>query len=433
MIKKYYLYLKLTAATCFRNRTRIVLTLIGICIGLIVFLLGNAAISGYMKQLYRSADAFAENTYVLTGYPQDVAWFEEKLRGKADCRKRSYSVLDSFSATPFYSYQSHMISNSVHLIGTEADMLQDPIPGYAKNASLFAGNSTLLRGRDLNADDLAQNRAVCLLEQSTAMLLFQTEDVVGRNLHLESDAGYLDLEVVGIMQDNFPTQSRNFTFNKLIREENDEPIRNTYDVYIPLSLVQMLSDNAHSEPQQITLLRSAGTDAKALSAIVSQVLSEAGRLSKAVTVKSKEMLIRSIQETQKEFDIIRTIVTVFLFAVSGFIILTVFLFAIKERIYEIGVRRAVGASSFSILTQFMLEGILLSGLAAGISIAFSVFLSNFLTYFIRDINYIDFTMILQKELLLGTAAISVLQGIIFSFLPAVIASRIRPTEAIRWD
>ncbi|MBQ3959638.1 MAG: hypothetical protein II677_04020 [Muribaculaceae bacterium] len=124
--QNYYLYLKLTAATCFRNRTRIVLTLIGICIGLIVFLLGNAAISGYMKQLYRSADAFAENTYVLTGYPQDVAWFEEKLGGKADCRKRSYSVLDSFSATPFYSYQSHMISNSVHLIGTEADMLQDP-------------------------------------------------------------------------------------------------------------------------------------------------------------------------------------------------------------------------------------------------------------------------------------------------------------------
>lgn len=81
----------------------------------------------------------------------------------------------------------------------------------------------------------------------------------------------------------------------------------------------------------------------------------------------------------------------------------------------------------------MIEGILISALAAGVSIAVSIFLSNFLTYFIRDINYIDFTMILTKELLVGTAAISVLQGIIFSFIPAMIASGIRPTEAIRWD
>lgn len=433
--KKYYLYLKLTAATCFRNRTRIVLTLIGISIGLVIFLLGNAAVSGYMNRLYRSADAFAEDAYLIMGYDQDVDWFTEKLSGTADFSALTYEVLGSYAALPTYTYQEHFIRNTVRVIGAEQEMLSGPIPSHSSESASGVSlcSSSLIYGRDLTKEDISEQNPVCLLECSTAMFLFQTENAVGQKLHLESDKGYLDLEVIGVISDNYPTKQTVFDFNKRIKDNDTEIIRNEADIYIPISVVQNIAQNCGTETQPLRIVRPIDSTTANLAAEIDRIRSEAVRLSKAVNVKSKAKMMQEISETQKEFNIIKTIVSVFLFTLSGFIILTVFLFAIKERVYEIGVRRAVGASSFSILAQFMIEGILISALAAGVSIAVSIFLSNFLTYFIRDINYIDFTMILTKELLVGTAAISVLQGIIFSFIPAMIASGIRPTEAIRWD
>ena len=45
----------------------------------------------------------------------------------------------------------------------------------------------------------------------------------------------------------------------------------------------------------------------------------------------------------------------------------------------------------------------------------------------------DIRLVLSKELTFSMFGLSVLQGIVFCFIPAMIASKIRPTEAIRWE
>ena len=433
MIKKLYLYFKLTATTCFKNHIRMGLTIIGISIGLVVYMLGNAAINGYIEQLFKTADAFADNSYLITGYDTEIDWFEAKIKNTVNHHKSEFKALETYSVLPYYKYREHQIINTVHIIGTEKEALSFPIPYFSESGKIYNITGVLIAGRDFSKEDIENKKNVCLIEKSTAFLLFQSENAIGKKMHLESNKGYVDLEVIGIIEDNYHTQTRNFYFNKYTSEHNINKIRTESNVYIPISLVNEIAKDNSIDSQRIVILKNDVNSAESMDIAIEDAISESARLSKAVNVKSKQMLIEEIYETKKEFDIIKNLVSIFLFTVSGFSILTVFLFAIKERVYEIGVRRAVGASSFSILSQFIIEGILLSGIAAFISIATTIFISNYITFYIRDINYIDFTLILKKELIIGTLALSLLQGITFSFFPAVLASRINPTEAIRWD
>lgn len=434
MIRTFLLYLKLTVATCFKNRMRIFLTIAGVSIGLVIFTLGNSAIEGYLSKLYQSADAFSDNTYIISGNKNDVLWFVNKLDNEPSTSKEQFKIIELYESQIQY-YQNRRLINHIRAIGTGSSIDSRPVPSFVDSSEILVGTSNLIYGRDFTSEDINEKRPVCIIERSMAMLLFQTDNAINKKLHLLSENEYLDLEIIGVVNDNYSTKLRCFQFNKTLKDESQNIIRYKSDIYIPISLINEIENkNENNELiQNLVIISSKNVNDVNLKTQISNLRSEAVRLSKAVKVQSKEFLIRNIMETQREFSIIKIILSICIFLISGFIILTIFLFAIKERIYEIGVRRALGASSFSILSQFIIEGIILSFISACISICISIFLSNYITFFIRDINFIDFTMIIKMEQFLATFALAILQGIVFSFFPAIIAAKIHPTEAIRWD
>ena len=126
-------------------------------------------------------------------------------------------------------------------------------------------------------------------------------------------------------------------------------------------------------------------------------------------------------------------IIVVIIIISGFMIVTIYIFSVKERMYEIGVRRALGASEFDIVYQFIIEGIITALVAGIMTMLVSVIACNLATSYLIGELYMDIRLVLSKELIFSMFGVSVLQGIAFCFIPAMIASKIRPTEAIRWD
>ena len=113
--------------------------------------------------------------------------------------------------------------------------------------------------------------------------------------------------------------------------------------------------------------------------------------------------------------------------------MTMYIFSIKERTYEIGIRRAVGATRFDIIMQFVLEGVITAIFAFVITFFVSVIICNYATsYFVQELC-IDTKIIIRPQILYATIGVAILEGILFSLMPAFVAARIRPTEAIRWD
>lgn len=116
------------------------------------------------------------------------------------------------------------------------------------------------------------------------------------------------------------------------------------------------------------------------------------------------------------------------FVVGGIGIMNVMLLTVKERTREIGIRKAVGAKSWHILSQFLYEAVILSVLGAGVGLAATYgALQGIHHYFPILSNEIP------RELIQYTAIFSIGAGLLFGIIPAVRAVRIQPIEALRYE
>lgn len=113
--------------------------------------------------------------------------------------------------------------------------------------------------------------------------------------------------------------------------------------------------------------------------------------------------------------------------VAGIGIMNIMLVSVTERMHEIGVRKAIGASKRQILGQFMWEAILLS-LAGGV---IGIIFSFVVQYFIRLFTQLQPVITWQATVLV--AGISLFVGVVFGSIPALKAARKDPIEALRHE
>jgi len=119
------------------------------------------------------------------------------------------------------------------------------------------------------------------------------------------------------------------------------------------------------------------------------------------------------------------IVAVLATGVGGIVIMSVTLISVSERRMEIGVRRAVGASRNAILTQFLLEAVLLS--LAGGFVGIAVGVGG--TQVVSRLQRLPF--LLQPEAVLTATLLSIGLGLLFGVYPAWRAATTNPIEALR--
>ncbi len=113
--------------------------------------------------------------------------------------------------------------------------------------------------------------------------------------------------------------------------------------------------------------------------------------------------------------------------VGGIGIINIMLVSVTERTKEIGTRKALGATSFNILTQFLIEAATLSCLGGALGVAASFLAGQLIT------EYADIPTQITISSLVLAVSISIAVGILFGLMPAVKASRKSPIEALRYE
>jgi ABC-type antimicrobial peptide transport system permease subunit len=113
--------------------------------------------------------------------------------------------------------------------------------------------------------------------------------------------------------------------------------------------------------------------------------------------------------------------------VGGVGIMNIMLVSVTERTREIGLRMAVGARSYHILQQFLVEAVLLCLVGGAIGIA----LGRGVSILVRSIK--GWTTEVSIPAILVAVLVSVGVGVIFGFYPAWKASRLDPIEALRYE
>jgi putative ABC transport system permease protein len=285
-------------------------------------------------------------------------------------------------------------------------------------------NRPMLEGRPLSALDLDRNANVAVLTEHAARRLFAAARA---GLHSQIRIGGTSFTIVGIVQSEATAAGGMQT-----------PDRNT-DLYVPITTVrerfgdvqEFRSGGSFSREQvelnqiivEIRTLDAVETNAAAIDAMLARF----HRHSSAYRVNVPLALLRQAEATRRNFNIVLGAIAGISLLVGGIGIMNIMLASVTERTREIGVRRAIGAKQRQIVSQFLIETIVLSTTGGIIGVAIGLFIPWVISRTVAMPTYVTPASVF---LALG---VSMAVGIIFGIYPAMRAARLDPIEALRHE
>ncbi|ARD22469.1 ATP-binding cassette domain-containing protein [Shewanella japonica] len=148
-------------------------------------------------------------------------------------------------------------------------------------------------------------------------------------------------------------------------------------------------------------------------------------LGKDFIVDSDIEMVRMSLETATRLTVLIISIAFITLTVSGVGIMNVMLSSVNERRPEIGIRLSVGACPSDIMSQFLLESILLSSIGALVGIVSSYFLFMLITLFISQ-----YSIVISYYSIIISSIFSILLGLVFGYLPARKASLLNPSGVL---
>ena len=142
-------------------------------------------------------------------------------------------------------------------------------------------------------------------------------------------------------------------------------------------------------------------------------------------ILSNDQMSKAIQKTSDSMTLLITSIAAISLLVGGVGVMNIMLVSVTERTHEIGIRLSVGARPSDIMTQFLIEAVVICTLGGLIGIVGSALAGVVFSWVTQE-----FTMIFTWPPLVLACSFSALIGLGFGFFPARNAARLHPTEAL---
>jgi putative ABC transport system permease protein len=293
--------------------------------------------------------------------------------------------------------------SKAHVVATNADYPQ--ITGVRAE-----------QGRFLGELDVRGAKRVAVLGASVKRDLFGFQDPIGHYVQI----GDVWFTVVG------------WTEPRAVREGQPGLIQVrdvNRDVYVPVSTAQQrLPDSDREDGIAELALRLAHEDLVVPAAeIVERLLLRSHRGAWDFEVRVPAELLAQAQSTQRVFNVVMGSIAAISLLVGGIGIMNVMLTTVTERTREIGIRRAVGATRNTILRQFLIETVVISGLGGILGIGLGLAMGRVIHW------YAGWEIAVSLPVLLLAFGISALVGVVFGLVPARRAAWMDPIAALRFE
>jgi putative ABC transport system permease protein len=279
------------------------------------------------------------------------------------------------------------------------------------NAYFESGGWELEGGRWFLASELRSGAAVCIIGQTVREELFGAPDPIGQRIRLRS----VSCEVVGLLE---------------AKGENTFGMDRDDTVVIPQRAFQRrLAGNAQIQQIQLSVRDSVSTE-KAQRDIYNLMRERRGLAPEEdddFNVMDQAELATALSATTRTLTGLLAAIAAVSLLVGGIGIMNIMLVSVTERTREIGVRLAIGALERDVLTQFLVEALVLSTFGGVVGIALALAASAVMA------RALDLPLILDMQIIALAFLFSAGIGIVFGYFPARRAARLNPIDALRHE
>lgn len=380
------------------SKKRSSLTVLGIAIGIYsVLIIAVIGVSG-RELLNNELEKLGFNCITISASDKQLS-------------QLSSSELNYLQGLPEVSVAAPLVVN-MGQVSTRGFVGDSVVCGIDQNTSKIV-QIEMLHGRMFTSGELATSSKVCIVDETLAEAFYKRSNIIGKQLTVTIGGKNESFEVIGISG------------------SGSGPLANVVGDYVPsfvyLPYTTQMELTGRSSIDQLFLQLGENEDFEDVGNMISKRLSHMAGYS--------NLYRHSNLATQKDkLSNIFKIVTIVLiaiggvsFLVSGLSIMTIMLSAVKERTKEIGIKKAIGASSMDILWEFLIDAFNMSftGCAWGFFASMTTVLSAAALF--------KLPLVLPYGVIIAIFLFSVTIGVIFGVYPAIIAAKLHPVEALRQE
>lgn len=391
------------------NKTRSILTTIGIVIGVASVTAVIAALTGLKAKILSQVETFGSNSIIMQpqlpdkGLKRTLTWWD--IRFKA----REFDWL--LEHCPSLERYSRISEAGQYTVKYGEKSVQNAQVYGVEPAWHPIEHRPIVIGREISEIDTG--RSVCLIEPELRDKLGLDKDCIGEIIRI----GFRNFRVVGVIE-----KRNDLQFGGGGQER--------YEIVIPFETAKKFRQEpwiwVFAEAKSAEVLEEGVAEAKFF-------LRRERHLSPDEPDTFKVESLKSAIQTFDNISLVVTLVAGGIVGISllvgGVGIMNIMLVSISERTKEIGLRKAVGAKRSAILTQFLVESVILCFVGGVVGVGLGWGLTFMIAHLSPLLNktYIPTWAIVLSFAFAGTV------GICFGMFPAIKAARLDPIEALRHE
>jgi putative ABC transport system permease protein len=391
------------------HRLRSFLTVLGILIGIAAVILTVGLGEGAQGQVTSEITALGSNVLTITpGSTTSSTGIREALGSASTLTMADVSALSNKIDDPDVKAVAPITSSSEELVAgssTWTTTVQGSTPTW-----LTVRGRTLAEGRFIDNQDVTDHTAVAVLGATTASELFKGVDPVGQTIDV-GDSG-VPVTVVGVLTSTGASSSSSSTTS----DPDDLLV-----IPITTGAERIFGGTSRNSVSSIALQARSSDD---LTAAYQGITTPADA---DFTITSEQSLISTATSVDHTLTILLGGVAGISLLVGGIGVMNIMLVSVTERIREIGLRKALGATPSVIRRQFLVEASVLGLIGGALGALLGVIGAAFLPGVVGD------PITVSPTALVGALVVALVIGIAFGVYPASRAAQLAPIDALRTE
>ena len=407
----FWMIFKVAILAILRNKTRALLTCLGIIVGIAAVIAVLAIGKGASTMMLNEISSMGNNLMMV--FPDwnrrgqvrsGMGAGQTMTAGDAEAIRRELGHLVRY-VSPAVNVSSQLVRQNKNwncrISGVSCDMPE-------------VRNWQVGEGRFFSEDEERNYMRVCVIGTTVKGHLFEDEeDPVGQTIRI----GAMPFKVVGVLAS---------------KGANGWGQDQDYTVMAPYTTVgRVLS---RSKFRSINMMNISLINMDDLGEATREISALLRQRHKLPDYQDDDFEVRDTKEIMATMGSVSSLMTILLTAVAaisllvgGIGIMNIMLVSVTERIKEIGLRMALGATPFMILSQFIIEAVVLSTVGGAIGVVLGIVAANA----IGEVN--NWPIVIEVSSAVYSFLFSAFVGMFFGFYPAFRASKLNPIDCLRYE